>query len=252
MEIEQTPSPNFNDRKADVDMLVLHYTGMESGEAALARMCDVSAEVSAHYMVWEDGRVTQMVAEDKRAWHAGVGSWQGDSDLNSCSIGIEIVNGGHDFPAADGSLPPYPAEQIAAVMALCHGILARHTIPQPRIVGHSDIAPARKADPGEHFPWDHLAKAGIGIWPDQTEPPTKDVAIWVPGDTGAAVAGLQDQLAEVGYGVSRSGIYDAETQQTVLAFQRRWAANGRLDGLTAASTLSRIAEVSRALTRPLA
>ena len=131
MNIEQAPSPNFNDRKTKVDMLVLHYTGMETGQAALERMLDAQAEVSAHYMVWEDGRVNQLVDEDKRAWHAGVGSWQGDTDLNSCSVGIEIVNGGHNVPCPDGSLPPYPSLQLDTVIALSQACLL-YTSPSPR------------------------------------------------------------------------------------------------------------------------
>ena len=156
MKIAQTPSPNCNARKAGIDMLILHYTGMESGHAALERMQDAGAEVSAHYMVWEDGRISQLVDEACRAWHAGVGNWQGDTDLNSCSIGIEIVNGGHNVPLADGSLPPYPDAQIEVVIDLCKDIVARHDIPPARIIGHSDIAPMRKEDPGEHFPWEVL------------------------------------------------------------------------------------------------
>ena len=166
MDITQTPSPNFNMRKHKLDMLVLHYTGMATGEEALERMCDPAAEVSAHYMVWEDGRITQLVDEDKRAWHAGVASWQGQQDLNSRSIGIEIVNGGHDFPLPDGGLPPYPRPQIHALLDLVHDILGRHDIPATRILGHSDIAPLRKQDPGEHFPWERLARAGISLWPE--------------------------------------------------------------------------------------
>ena len=157
MQTDRVESPNFNARRHALDMLVLHYTGMESGEAALQRMCDPAAEVSAHYMVWEDGRITQLVQEDQRAWHAGVSRWQDDDDLNSRSIGIEIVNGGHDVPLPNGRLPPYPDAQIAAVIALSKDILSRHAIRPSRIVGHSDIAPARKIDPGEHFPWDRLA-----------------------------------------------------------------------------------------------
>ena len=122
MKVDPSPSPNFNERKFPVDMLVLHYTGMASGAAALERMCDPKAEVSAHYMVWEGGLISQLVSEDKRAWHAGVSAWQGDDDLNSRSIGIEIVNGGHDVPLPDGTLPPYPDAQIAAVIPLCQGI----------------------------------------------------------------------------------------------------------------------------------
>jgi N-acetylmuramoyl-L-alanine amidase len=224
MKIEALPSPNFNDRKFDVDMLVLHYTGMETGQAALDRMRDPEAEVSAHYMFWEDGRIVQLVGEDKRAWHAGVSSWQGDSDLNSRSIGIEIVNGGHDWPLAGGGLPPYPNVQIEAVIALCQGILSRWNIPQSRIVGHSDIAPARKDDPGEHFPWAHLAEAGIGLWPGavETEALTLMGRGLGRGDDGAPVERLQNMLSEIGYTLDRTGRYNAQTEAVIRAFQRRW------------------------------
>ena len=246
MKIMQSPSPNFNERKARLDMLVLHYTGMETGEAALARMVDPTAEVSAHYMVWEDGRVTQLVDEAKRAWHAGVGSWQGDTDLNSCSVGIEIVNGGHNVPLADGSLPPYPDAQIEAVIALSKAILSRHDIPQARIVGHSDIAPARKEDPGEHFPWEALAEAGLGLWPAQAEDAPGSLHLigrgLGAGDTGAPVERLQEMLARIGYGLEPSGAYDEETQACVLAFQRRWLP-ARLTGQADLETLRRIMAV---------
>ena len=246
MKIIHTPSPNFNDRKAPVDMLVLHYTGMETGQAALERMLDAEAEVSAHYMIWEDGKVSQLVDEDKRAWHAGVGSWQGDTDLNSCSVGIEIVNGGHNVPLADGSLPSYPDAQIEAVIALSRTIVTRHNIPQARIVGHSDIAPARKEDPGEHFPWKQLAAAGLGLWPTQAEDTPGSLHLigrgLGVGDTGASVERLQQMLARVGYGIAKSGTYDEETQACVLAFQRRWLPT-RLTGQTDLETLRRIMAV---------
>ena len=234
MKIEAHPSPNFNDRKYPIDMLVFHYTGMETGQEALNRMCDSDAEVSAHYMIWEDGRVVQLVGEDKRAWHAGVSSWQGDDDLNSRSIGIEIVNGGHDWPLADGDLPPYPDAQIEALIALCLGILERWEIPAHRIVGHSDIAPTRKADPGEHFPWSRLARAGIGVWPLSLTEAAKDAERvrstahqWVgnglaPGNTKKAVLRLQTMLSGIGYAIDVTGIYDPATEQVVRTFQRRW------------------------------
>ncbi|MEM9178383.1 MAG: N-acetylmuramoyl-L-alanine amidase [Pseudomonadota bacterium] len=231
MKVEAKPSPNFNDRKHPVDMLVFHYTGMETGQQALDRMCDPLAEVSAHYMIWEDGRVVQLVGEDKRAWHAGVSSWQGDQDLNSRSIGIEIVNGGHDWPLAGNVLPPYPTAQIDALIELSTGILERWDIPFNRIVGHSDIAPARKDDPGEHFPWDRLARAGVGKWPltvsdDPAEPPT-DASHLIgrglgPGDDKIAVERMQTMLAEIGYELDPSGVYDSATEFVVRAFQRRW------------------------------
>ncbi len=241
MDITSSPSPNFDERKHGVDMLVLHYTGMETGQAALDRMRDPAAKVSAHYMIWEDGRVNQLVDEDRRAWHAGVSSWQGDEDLNSRSIGIEIVNGGHDFPLPDGTLPPYPDPQIDALIALCRGILSRHRIPSTRIVGHSDIAPLRKQDPGEHFPWERLAKAQIGHWPEVSGR-TEDPGL-MPGDTGSGVETLQTHLAGIGYGLEASGTYDTFTEAVVRAFQRRWLPD-RVTGTADAQTLARIGAVS--------
>jgi N-acetylmuramoyl-L-alanine amidase len=218
LSIIQTPSPNFNERLHPVDMLVLHYTGMKDGPSALTRMRQPESQVSAHYMVEEDGRVFALVAEDKRAWQAGRSWWRGDEDLNSRSIGIEIVNGGHDF-----GLPPYPEVQIAAVIELCQGILSRWPIPQARIVAHSDIAPERKEDPGEHFPWKRLAEAGIGLWPAEKPP----VEPWMThgaatGDAGITVDGLREALAEIGYRIERTGPFDDSLAAAVRAFQRRW------------------------------
>ncbi|MCI4644872.1 MAG: N-acetylmuramoyl-L-alanine amidase [Hyphomonadaceae bacterium] len=225
MRLVVKPSPNFNARRHPLDMLVLHFTGMEDGPSAEARLADPLAEVSAHYVVREDGVVVQMVSEDKRAWHAGVSRWQGDEDLNSRSIGIEIVNGGHDFPDAKGRLPAYPKAQIAAVISLCRSILSRHDIPATRIVGHSDIAPARKADPGEHFPWLQLATAGIGLWPLR-EPASRPKSLsgrgLGAGDRSDSVRRLQEHLASIGYDLPATGSYDAQTEAVVTAFQRRW------------------------------
>ncbi|MCH2456557.1 MAG: N-acetylmuramoyl-L-alanine amidase [Henriciella sp.] len=207
MKITRLSSPNFNDRQFPLDMLVLHYTGMETGDAAIERLCDKVAGVSAHYVVRETGEILQLVDEDKRAWHAGVSSWQGDEDLNSRSIGIEIVNGGHDWPASDGSLPDYPDAQIEAVIALSKAIIARWNIPADRIVGHSDIAPARKADPGEHFPWQRLAEAGIGLWPSAI---------------GAEVQPSERSLRSIGYDIG-------DLPAAITAFQRRWMPD-RIDG----------------------
>ena len=249
MEIVDHPSPNFDERREKLDMLVLHYTGMESGKAALARMCDAEAKVSAHYMVWEDGRIARLVPEDKRAWHAGVSSWQGERDLNSRSVGIEIVNGGHDWPNPDGSLPAYPDIQIAAVIALSREIVLTHQIPPGRIVAHSDIAPSRKIDPGEHFPWERLAKAGIGIWPDLLDSAYKPA---VPSETlrdmsmGPTVKPLQAALARIGYQVRETGMYHAPTSDAVRAFQRRWLPH-RVTGEADISTQERIGQVSAAL-----
>lgn len=244
MEIIASLSPNFDDRKYKIDMLVLHYTGMESGQAALARMCDPKAKVSAHYMVWEDGRIHQLVAEDRRAWHAGVSGWQGNDDLNSRSIGIEIVNGGHDFPLPDGRLPPYPHAQIHALIELCTRLINDYDIPQTRIVGHSDIAPLRKQDPGEHFPWDRLARAGIGIWPDLEGTSSKHVdgTGFASGDSGARVHRMQQFLAAIGYSIEVNGLFDPQTEAVVRAFQRRWLPR-RLSGSADPETLRRIGVV---------
>lgn len=256
MTIEAVPSPNYNDRKLDVDMLVLHYTGMETGQAALNRMCDPAAEVSAHYMIWEDGRIAQLVGEDKRAWHAGVSSWQGDTDLNSRSIGIEIVNGGHDFPLPSGVLPPYPSVQVDALIELCEGILTRWSIPQSRIVGHSDIAPARKDDPGEHFPWERLASAGIGLWPmtNPTSPAgvskiastgqalqpsgVKDLELKA-GDVSENVLRMKSMLQDIGYEIEAHERFDKITEAVVRAFQRRWVSD-RVSGKGDLQTLKMI------------
>jgi N-acetylmuramoyl-L-alanine amidase len=155
------PSANHDDRGgAPIDMLVLHYTGMKTAEEALVRLCDPAAKVSAHYTVDEDGTVYAHVPEDRRAWHAGVSYWAGATDINARSIGIEIVNPGHEF-----GYRAFPDAQIAALIVLCHGIVARHAIAPGRVLGHSDVAPARKDDPGELFPWMRLAQAGIGLWP---------------------------------------------------------------------------------------
>jgi N-acetylmuramoyl-L-alanine amidase len=164
MKIVQRPSPNHDARpeNAVIDMLVLHYTGMASADVALDRLCDPAAKVSAHYTIDRDGTVYAMVPESRRAWHAGVSHWAGASDINSRSIGIELVNPGHEF-----GYQPFPAAQIGALTTLCHSILMRHPIPSSRVLGHSDVAPARKTDPGELFPWGALAASGIGLWPDK-------------------------------------------------------------------------------------
>ncbi|WP_370170312.1 MULTISPECIES: peptidoglycan recognition protein family protein [Hyphomonas] len=240
MQIEHVASPNFNERKHPLDMLVLHYTGMATGEAALERMCDPKAEVSAHYMVWEDGRIAQLVEEDKRAWHAGVASWQGQQDLNSRSIGIEIVNGGHDFRAPDGSLPPYPRPQIHALLDLVHDILGRHAIPATRILGHSDIAPLRKQDPGEHFPWERLARAGISLWPDFDGTTNEVIGKGLErGASGSSVWRLQTMLSDIGYGFDVTDIYGETCEKVVTAFQRRWLPE-QVTGQANLTTLRRI------------
>lgn len=223
------PSPNHGpraDRRPDV--IILHYTGMATGAAALARLCDPASQVSAHYVVEEDGRVLQLVPEARRAWHAGRSFWAGETDMNSASIGIEIVNGGHDF-----GMPPFADAQIEAVVALCRDIVRRHEIPARRILGHSDVAPGRKADPGEKFPWAKLAASGIGHYVPPH--PIGDDSPLAQGTKGEAVAALQRRLAAYGYGVRVSADYDAQTADAVAAFQRHFRP-ARVDGKADLST----------------
>jgi N-acetylmuramoyl-L-alanine amidase len=157
------PSPNFGPRRdgAPIDMVVLHYTGMRSADEALARLCDPAAQVSAHYLVDEDGRIERLVAEEHRAWHAGLAYWRGERDVNSRSIGIELVNPGHEF-----GYRAFPEPQIEALIALLLSVMGRHGMARRNLVGHSDVAPARKQDPGELFPWAELAREGLGLWPE--------------------------------------------------------------------------------------
>ncbi|MDP1626963.1 N-acetylmuramoyl-L-alanine amidase [Parvibaculum sp.] len=241
---KERPSPNFNERPAGraVDILLLHYTGMASAEEAAARLCDPAAKVSSHYMVDEDGAITRMVPEHLRAWHAGAGNWAGDTDINGCSIGIEIANGGHDF-----GCPPYPDAQMDAVEALCLDILSRHRIPPRRVLGHSDIAPARKADPGEWFDWARLARAGVGVW---LEPePVIEGPVLQNGDRGDTVAELQYLLADYGYGLEVLGRYDDATEAVVTAFQRHFRPQ-KVDGvadISTVATLRRLLEAVKSL-----
>ncbi len=186
------------------------------------------ARVSSHYFVFENGSIVQMVPEAKRAWHAGVSSWAGETDINSRSIGIEIVNPGHDF-----GYPDFPIRQIAAVIALCRGIIARRNIARDRVLAHSDVAPTRKQDPGEKFPWRLLAESGVGLWVEPV--PITDWLSLVPGDTGETVTELQKALAEYGYGVPVSGDYDDTTKTVVTAFQRHFRP-AQVDGMADTST----------------
>ncbi len=218
MTITRLDSPNFDARTLPVSLLILHYTGMESGALAIERLCDPAAKVSAHYVIEEDGQIFQLVDEDKRAWHAGVSEWQGERNINSASIGIELVNGGHDFPNPDGSLPPFPDVQINALIPLCKDIFSRHG--PLTVLGHSDIAPARKIDPGEHFPWSGLAAAGIGFWPDITVEDRRILFELGSRDRGVAI--LQRGLAHIGYGARVTGVMDDETSLIIQALQRRY------------------------------
>lgn len=225
-------SPNFGPRREGMkpDMIVLHYTGMETGDGAEAWLCNPASEVSSHYLVHEDGRIVQMVREGDRAWHAGKSSWGGQSDINSCSVGIEVVNPGHAF-----GYPPFPERQIDAVIALCRGIIGRHSIAAERVLAHSDVALGRKIDPGEKFPWRNLHEAGVGHWVAPS--PRNGRQALRSGDAGSAVEELQSMLALYGYGVEITGQYDAQTETTVQAFQRHFRSRC-VDGVADSSTLS--------------
>ncbi len=227
------PSPNHDERKdgRSPDMIVLHYTGMATGEAALTRLCSSDSKVSSHYVVFEDGRIVQCVPEQARAWHAGVSSWAGETDINSCSIGIEIVNPGHEFGYSD-----FPMRQIAAVIALCRSILTRRgPIASDRILAHSDVAPARKQDPGEKFPWDLLSESGIGHWV-RPAPLNLDGPTLMPGDSGEPVRRLQRVLRGYGYGIEETSSYGEAMRLVVTAFQRHFRP-ARVDGIADPSTL---------------
>lgn len=209
-------SPNCDEREQGViDTLVLHYTGMKTAKEAIDRLCDREAKVSAHYVVDEDGTVVRLVEESARAWHAGRSSWRGRSGINDVSIGIEIVNPGHEF-----GYRPFPTAQMRAVAGLCREILSRHAIPARNVVAHSDVAPDRKEDPGELFDWPGLAKVGVGLWPDITT--LKNAALARSGEAGDAVYKMQENLTKYGYFCPQGGDFDEQTEKTVIAFQRHF------------------------------
>jgi N-acetylmuramoyl-L-alanine amidase len=211
------PSPNHDDRGgAPIDMLVLHYTGMTSGAAALERLCDAQARVSAHYTIDEDGTVYRHVPEDRRAWHAGVSHWAGVSNVNARSIGIELVNPGHEY-----GYRAFPDVQVASLIRLSQGIVMRHPIATSQVLAHSDVAPARKEDPGELFPWEKLAAAGIGLWPQ-------------------GIAGEVEPEGLVRYGYDP----DAPQDKVITAFQRHFRPT-RLDGKWDAECAALLASLIR-------
>lgn len=234
-------SPNFGTRRECLrpDCLILHYTGMETGEAAEAWLCTPESQVSAHYLVHEDGRVVQMVRECDRAWHAGEGSWKGRRDVNSFSVGIEVVNAG---PLAD--FPDFPVVQIDAVVALARDICARHAIAPERVLAHSDVAPARKIDPGERFPWARLHELGVGHY--VAPAPIQGGRFLAPGDRGEPVEALQSMLSLYGYGLEIGGIFDETTRLAVEAFQRHFRPV-RVDGVADRSTIETLHRLLSAL-----
>lgn len=234
------PSPNRDERPADaspIDTLVLHYTGMVSAEAALERMTDPAARVSAHWCVGEDGTLWRLVSEERRAWHAGLSEWRDRRSVNDRSIGIELVNPGHEH-----GYRPFPPAQMDALLDLARAIVARHPIDPRNVVAHSDIAPTRRQDPGELFDWARLAQAGIGIWPEDAAPPVQAEHALREGDSGAAVRLHQERLRAVGYGFVADGEFGATTAAVVRAFQRHYR-QARIDGEIDAGTAAVIGQV---------
>ena len=235
-------SPNFGQRVgiSRPDMIILHYTGMTTGIGAEEWLCNPESQVSSHYLVHDDGRVVQMVRESDRAWHAGKSSWRGRTDINSCSVGIEIVNPGHIL-----GYRKFGERQVDAVIALCRDIVRRQGIPPERVLAHSDVAPGRKIDPGEKFPWKRLAEAGVGhfIAPVRIG---REAGLR-NGDSGLLVEQLQSMLSLYGYGVESSGTFDQQTETVVTAFQRHFRPR-RVDGIADRSTV----ETLRRLLAPLA
>ena len=229
------PSPNHDERTSRPDILLLHYTGMPDEGQALQWLCNPVSKVSAHYFVFENGHVVQMVPEARRAWHAGVGSWSGETDINARSIGVEIANPGHA-----GGLPPFGEAQIASVIALCRDVVARWSLPPERVLAHSDTAPKRKQDPGERFPWEQLHQAGIGHWVRPA--PIRDGRYFQRGESGQPVEALQAMLSLYGYGVPIHGSFDDETHAVVTAFQRHFRPE-RVDGVADASTITTLRDL---------
>lgn len=231
-------SPNHGDRLRPISSLILHYTGMPSAAGALELLLSPLAEVSAHYFVEEDGIILQLVPEARRAWHAGKSFWAGEEDMNSASIGVEIAHPGH----ADSR--PYPAAQVESVVELCRDICARHGILPQRVLAHSDIAAARKLDPGEFFPWKELARHGVGHFVEPV--PSADGPMLETGASGADVKALQDMLASYGYKIGVSGQYDERTAEVVAAFQRHFRP-GKVDGRADVSTRATLRNLIAAL-----
>ncbi len=232
-------SENVNERRNGLtaQLLILHYTGLPSVERSIQVLADPRGKVSCHYVIAEDGRITQMVREDMRAWQAGVSCWRGETDINSASIGIEIQNPGHD-----GGYPPFPVAQMERVRDLSLDICQRNAIPREGVLAHSDVAPKRKIDPGEKFDWGWLAAAGVGHWVEPGLPTDDGVRLGL-GDAGSAVTAMQRSLAAYGYGVPENGVFDIATQYVVIAFQRHFRP-ARVDAVwdaSCADTLQRLA-----------
>ncbi|WP_440411239.1 N-acetylmuramoyl-L-alanine amidase [Neorhizobium petrolearium] len=235
------PSPNHGERAngRKPDMILLHYTGMGSADGALDWLCREESQVSSHYFVHEDGRVVQLVPEARRAWHAGKSCWAGETDINSCSIGIEIANPGHP-----GGLPGFPDPQISAVVELCRDCGSRWGIPPERVLGHSDVAPIRKVDPGENFPWQELHFAGVGHWIDPTQ--INGGRFFQYGESGQPIEALQSMLSLYGYDIEITGNFCERTKGVVEAFQRHFRPS-LVDGIADFSTIDTLHRLLKAL-----
>lgn len=217
LKVKDLPSPNFSQRppEMEVDVLVLHYTGMRTGREALSRLCDAKTQVSSHYVVEEDGQIFRLVPEDKQAWHAGISCWNGKAALNENSIGIEIVNPGHEY-----GYRPFPQVQMDAVLELTKNITSRYNIAPHNVVGHSDIAPMRKQDPGELFDWKYLARHGVGLWVDVGQVRHASKLVASLGDESLNVATIQKMLLCYGYHIRVDGLYGEKTESVIRAFKR--------------------------------
>ncbi|WP_319568164.1 N-acetylmuramoyl-L-alanine amidase [Cohaesibacter marisflavi] len=234
---EDKPSPNFGERKdgRKVDMLLLHYTGMEDDAQALDWLCNPESEVSAHYFLHRDGTIVQLVDESKRAWHAGDAYWKGETDINSCSIGIEIANAGHE---------EFGEKQLDILHMLCMDIIARNEIPNYRVLGHSDVSPGRKVDPGVKFPWKQLAAAGAGHWADPEV--SGGGRFFQLGDEGQPIQALQSMLAIYGYNAPITGVFDEQTEKVVRAFQLHFRPE-LVDGVADTTTISTLYKLNAGL-----
>ncbi len=240
VEIHKVPSPNFGRRSpGPINILVVHYTAMASAEAALERLSDPASEVSSHYLIAKTGEIYQLVDEADRAWHAGVAKWGRYTDVNSRSIGIELDNIGIDD---QGAFVAFPDVQLLALRDLMTDILGRHAIPARHIVGHSDIAPTRKQDPGNRFPWHSFAEAGIGAWPISVT--MSEAAVVKRGDSGSFVRQFQQKLRRYGYGLQVDGQFGSETEAVVTAFQRHFRGQ-RVDGIGDGETQDILAALLR-------
>jgi N-acetylmuramoyl-L-alanine amidase len=233
------PSPNFDQRGLPISMLVVHFTHMHTAELALQRLCDPASKVSAHYLIAKTGEIFQLVDEANRAWHAGVSSWRGEADVNSASIGIEL-----DYrPADEGPDPDYDPRLLQSLVELSGDIVQRYAIAPRNVVGHGDVAPGRKVDPGVKMDWPRLARHGVGLWIDP--PATQAVEALRLGDTGPAIAAFQKALSSYGYGVNQDGVFDQQTLEVVSAFQRHFRRQ-KVDGVADAQTQTLIYALCRA------